>query len=99
MGIVQDSLLGVMLFTLKDCFIELDLVMNILMWIDYDGNLPHPTVLKPKPLWTGKQLFSLILPNVNLAKYSGKGGANENWASAPDKNILISKGKISYSYN
>ena len=27
MGIVQDSLLGVMLFTLKDTFLEMDIVM------------------------------------------------------------------------
>ena len=31
--------------------------------------MPTPTILKPKPLWTGKQLFSLIIPgNVNLMK-------------------------------
>lgn len=72
MGIVQDSLLGIMLLTLKDCFIEMDLVMNILMWIDYDGNLPSPAIYKPKPLWTGKQIFSLIIPNVNISKYTEK---------------------------
>lgn len=32
MGIVQDSLLGIMLFTLRDTFIEKELVMNLLMW-------------------------------------------------------------------
>lgn len=85
-----------MLFTLKDCFIELDLVMNLLMWIDYDGNLPPPTIIKPKPLWTGKQLFSLIIPNLNIAKYTGKAGLPENWASAADKNILISKGILAF---
>lgn len=31
--------------------------------------MPTPTILKPKPLWTGKQLFTLIIPgNVNLMK-------------------------------
>lgn len=24
--------------------------------------LPPPVILKPKPLWTGKQIFSLIVP-------------------------------------
>jgi hypothetical protein len=43
-----------MLFTLKDTFLELDAVMQLLMWVNYDGNLPHPTVIKPKQLWTGK---------------------------------------------
>lgn len=82
-----------MLFTLKDCMLELEMVMSILMWINYDGNLPHPAVVKPKMLWTGKQILSLIIPNVNLQKYGEKRGAS-NWASAADKNILISKGKI-----
>ena len=55
MGIVQDSLLGVMLFTMKDTFIEKELVMNLLMWANYeDDKFPTPAVLKPIPLWTGK---------------------------------------------
>jgi DNA-directed RNA polymerase II subunit RPB1 len=65
MGIVQDSLLGIMLFTLRDAFVGIDILMNLLMWINYEGTLPHPTILKPKPLWTGKQIISLVIPNVN----------------------------------
>jgi len=67
MGIVQDSLLGIMLFTQRDAFLEVDAVMNLLMWVgNFDGTLPQPCILKPKPLWTGKQIMSLIIPNVNL---------------------------------
>lgn len=54
MGIVQDSLLGIYLFTFRDTFIEKDLLMNLMMWIDYTGEIPMPAILKPKPLWTGK---------------------------------------------
>jgi len=43
-----------MLFTQRDTFIEMDYVMNLLMWIDYNGTLPPPAILKPRPLWTGK---------------------------------------------
>ena len=29
--------------------------MNLIMWIDnWEGELPMPAILKPKPLWTGK---------------------------------------------
>lgn len=44
--------------------------MNLLMFLPiWDGRMPQPAVLKPKPLWTGKQLFSLIIPgNLNLIK-------------------------------
>jgi DNA-directed RNA polymerase II subunit RPB1 len=57
MGIVQDALLGIMLFTRRDNFIDLDTVMNLMMWIgeiESHHSLPPPTILKPKPLWTGK---------------------------------------------
>jgi hypothetical protein len=31
--------------------------------------MPIPAILQPKPLWTGKQLFSLIIPgNLNLVR-------------------------------
>lgn len=33
--------------------------MNILMNIqEWDGTVPMPTILKPEPLWTGKQVSS-----------------------------------------
>lgn len=44
---------------------ERDLLMNLLMWVEtWDGKVPAPAILKPRPLWTGKQLFSLICPKV-----------------------------------
>ena len=37
--------------------------MQLLMYLPtWDGRIPQPAILKPKPLWTGKQLFSLIIP-------------------------------------
>lgn len=54
MGLVQDALLGISLFTKKDTFLELDQTMNLLMWLDFLGELPPPAILKPKPMWTGK---------------------------------------------
>ncbi|XP_057301652.1 DNA-directed RNA polymerase II subunit RPB1-like [Hydractinia symbiolongicarpus] len=63
MGIVQDSLCAVRKFTKRDAFLEKDTVMNILLWIrKWDGKLPIPCILKPRPLWTGKQIFSLLIP-------------------------------------
>lgn len=51
--------------TKRDTFIEKDVFMNILMWLeDWDGVVPMPAVIKPRPLWTGKQVFFVILqPN------------------------------------
>lgn len=47
-----------------------DQMMQLLMWHPgWDGKIPTPAILKPRPLWTGKQLFSLIIPgNVNVIR-------------------------------
>eukprot|EP01080_Neovahlkampfia_damariscottae_P004653 gene4653-8226_t len=72
-GIVQDSLLACSKMTRRDVFLSRDLMMNILMWVkEFDGKIVTPAILKPKVLWTGKQLFSTILPLVNLSRYSSE---------------------------
>ena len=71
MGIVQDSLLGIYRMTKRDTFIDKALLMNILMFVDYDleKGLPQPAIIKPKPLWTGKQILSLVIPEtINIEK-------------------------------
>ena len=58
-GIVQDTLLGCRLMTKRDTFIGKDVMMNIVMWLeDWNGRMPMPAILRPKPLWTGKQVSS-----------------------------------------
>ena len=72
MGIVQDTLIGCKLFTARDNFLTYEQTMNIVMWIDdFDiRNLPMPCIMKPEPLWSGKQIFSLILPEkLNLTRF------------------------------
>jgi len=91
MGIFQDALLGVSIFTLRDTFVELDMMMNLLMWINFDGTLPPPAILKPRPLWTGKQILSLIIPAINYCK---KDDSFEDWACPKDKHVLIKNGEL-----
>ena len=75
MGIVQDTLLGSQKLTQRDTFIERDMMMNMLMWVDdFDGNIPVPAVMVRRdrsifPLWTGKQMYSFLLP-VSDVQYS-----------------------------
>ena len=33
------------------------------------SDIPTPAIFKPKPLWTGKQLLSMMLPRINLSGY------------------------------
>ena len=96
MGIVQDALLGVTRMTKRDVFIEKDVVMNTMMWIaTWDGVLPTPAILKPRPLWTGKQLFSMICPKIN---YSGESLSHPKNGINPfnylDSEVLIHSGHL-----
>jgi DNA-directed RNA polymerase II subunit RPB1 len=59
MGIVQDALLGIMLFTKRETFLEKYQVMQLIMNVEESSeidyfSLPVPAILKPQPLWTGK---------------------------------------------
>jgi DNA-directed RNA polymerase II subunit RPB1 len=73
MGIVQDTLCAVRMMTKRDVFIELPRVMDLCMhYPDWDGKIPTPAILKPKPLWTGKQMFSMIIPGTFLKKFIGR---------------------------
>ncbi|XP_021908335.1 DNA-directed RNA polymerase II subunit 1 [Carica papaya] len=97
MGIVQDTLLGCRKITKRDTFIEKDVFMNILMWWeDFDGKIPAPAILKPRPLWTGKQVFNLIIPKqINLIRYSAWHSDQETGFITPgDTQVRIEKGEL-----
>ncbi|XP_026566777.1 DNA-directed RNA polymerase III subunit RPC1 [Pseudonaja textilis] len=64
---IQDFLTGAYLLTLKDTFFDrakaCQLIASILVGKDekVKVRLPPPAILKPVTLWTGKQVFSVIL--------------------------------------
>ena len=97
MGIVQDSLLGAMIMTQRDTFIDKEDAMQLCMWVTEFGHsgevksLPLPAILKPKPLWTGKQIFSLLIPDLNLSALRDK---EKRYFSTKDLNVLIQNGEI-----
>ena len=95
MGIVQDTLCGVRKMTLRDCFMDRDFVQNILLWVpSWDGVLPPPAIIKPKPLWTGKQLVSMVIPKgVN---YFRQDGQKPDPLPTNDSGVLIEDGEILY---
>eukprot|EP00850_Spirogloea_muscicola_P018640 SM000173S03009 [mRNA] locus=s173:142606:150701:- [translate_table: standard] len=96
-GIVQDSLLGSRKITKRDTFIEKDVFMNILMWWeDFEGKVPTPAILKPRPLWTGKQVFSLIIPRpINLIRTCAWHPDKEPGHASPgDTLVRIERGEL-----
>lgn len=89
MGIVQDSLLGSYRLTDKDTFVDKYFIQSVALWLDL-WELPIPAILKPRSLWTGKQIFSLILPEVNHpASPYDKPPFPHN-----DKKIMIQRGQL-----
>jgi len=96
MGIVQDTLCAIRKMTQRDLFLTHDLVMNIVLWVpDWDGKLPLPCILRPIPMWSGKQILSMILPKVN---YQGQHFTFDEADRAPistnDAVVVIENGEI-----
>ena len=96
-GIVQDALLGSFLFSQRDTFLEKHTVFNILAWLDLWEKVPPPAILKPKELWTGKQMFSLILPKqLNMKRKSKvfQKGVSDEKLYNDDSLIVIQQGEL-----
>eukprot|EP01059_Diplonema_ambulator_P031774 TRINITY_DN5945_c5_g1_i1.p1 TRINITY_DN5945_c5_g1~~TRINITY_DN5945_c5_g1_i1.p1 ORF type:complete len:1903 (+),score=692.17 TRINITY_DN5945_c5_g1_i1:284-5710(+) len=96
MGIVQDSLLGMYVITRRSCFFDKQFMMNAVMHIPtMPAEIPVPAILKPEQLWTGKQLFSLVLPPVN---FTGKSNEDVDDADPDipmaDTKVRIEKGML-----
>ncbi|KAJ1973389.1 DNA-directed RNA polymerase II core subunit rpo21, partial [Dimargaris verticillata] len=97
MGIVQDTLCAIRKLTKRDTFITCDMVMNLMMWVpDWDGTIPQPCILKPKPLWSGKQIVSLIIPSgINCIRFHSTHPDDENTDLSPgDTKVIIEDGML-----
>ncbi|MCJ8738885.1 hypothetical protein PDJAM_G00040890 [Pangasius djambal] len=109
---IQDFLTGGYLLTLKDTFFDrakaCQIIASILVGKDEKLKiaLPHPAIIKPVCLWTGKQIFSLILKpgkicpvKANLRtkgkQYCGRGEDlchNDSWKQI--FSLILKPGKI-----
>ncbi|KAI9805848.1 MAG: DNA-directed RNA polymerase II subunit rpb1 [Sarcosagium campestre] len=93
MGIVQDTLCGIYKLCRRDVFLTKDEVMNILLWVpEWDGVIPQPAMVKPRPRWTGKQIISLVFPvGLNLSRPNGS-----DWSPATDDGLMIHGGQLMF---
>lgn len=101
MGIVQDTLTAVYKMTKRDVFIEKDQMMNLLMFLNnWDGKIPQPCIVKPKQLWSGKQLFSMIIPGkLNVIRSHSTHPHEEDdgpykWMSLGDTKVMIEQSEL-----
>ncbi len=64
----QDTLVGCYLLTIHDVKLSRDKIYNLMTFKkDYNGYLPEPAGYEfNQPYWTGKQLYSLILPDITI---------------------------------
>jgi DNA-directed RNA polymerase II subunit RPB1 len=92
MGIVQDTLCGIRKFTLRDTFLDWTQVQNILLWVpEWDGAVPIPAIVKPKPLWTGKQMLSLCIPRgINIYRSPDPKSSNPVF----DDGMMVENGEV-----
>ncbi len=61
-GAIRDFITSAYLLTKKTTLLTKEEVCRLLNAAGYENLLPKPDVRKPYALWTGKQLFSLFLP-------------------------------------
>ena len=61
-GAIRDFITAAYLFTRKSTFLTKEQVCRLLLAAGYEGPLPEAQIKKPDPLWTGKQIFSLFIP-------------------------------------
>ena len=61
-GAKTDLLTAAYLLTRKSTYLSKDEVGKLLTAANFRGELPQPEIKKPTELWSGKQIFSLFLP-------------------------------------
>ena len=96
MGIIQDTLCGVYKICRRDVFLTRQEVMNVMMWVpEWDGVIPTPAIIKPRPRWTGKQIISMVLPrHLNMERIESK--EDDPWIPFQDDGALISDGELMF---
>lgn len=94
MGIVQDTLCGIYKICHMDVFLTKEHVMAIMMWVpDWDGIIPQPAIIKPRPRWTGKQIISMAMKaGLNLNRPDDK--AEDPFNDFSGNSLVIIDGEV-----
>lgn len=90
-GQIQDCITGLFMLTKRDVFFDRGDTMQFMYDIKIqDCRLPMPCILKPEPLWSGKQIFSLALKrHLNIKRWvrSGKSSETDTYDSEQDETM------------
>ncbi len=95
----QDYISGAYLLTVKTTLLDKEAAGRLLAAAGYSGGeLPEPAIIKPKQLWTGKQLVSVFLPSD--FNFRGRAKINAGDLKCDDENcffdsyVVITKGRL-----
>ncbi|MEM3547038.1 MAG: DNA-directed RNA polymerase subunit A' [Candidatus Bathyarchaeia archaeon] len=86
-GSTRDFLTAAYLLTQRDTYVNREQLYTLLAAIDYDGEIPPPAKKEPEPLWSGKQVFSLLLPKD--FNYFGKAAVCKHKHTSPDEDCPL----------
>jgi len=91
-GGIRDFITGAFLLTRDETFLTADEISNLAYLGGYDGPLPKPEMEKDgKPLYSGKQLFSLFLPKDFNFIITSKWNKS---SKRPGKDVVIKNGQL-----
>jgi DNA-directed RNA polymerase beta' subunit len=62
------------------------------LWVpEWDGAVPIPAIVKPKPLWSGKQILSMVIPRgINIHRSPDPKSSNPVF----DDGMMVENGEI-----
>ncbi|MEM3398124.1 MAG: DNA-directed RNA polymerase subunit A' [Nitrososphaerota archaeon] len=85
-GAIRDFITALYLLTKPGTYLNKKELSYLLSQISYIGELPEPEIKEPEPKWSGRQVFSLLLPK----------GFNHRFKASfsPDIEVVIEDGKL-----
>nr|XP_018912364.1 PREDICTED: DNA-directed RNA polymerase III subunit RPC1 [Bemisia tabaci] len=101
----QDFITGGYLLTHKDTFLNRNEISRLISWLitktsALEIELPAPCIIKPVPLWSGKQVFSVLLrpnkwsPVLSNLKAKGRAYTSNEELCIKDSFVLIRNSKL-----
>jgi len=94
-GGIHDHISGAYIFTRKETVFTPEGAQQLMYSADIKEPLPEPVKIDGKEYYTGKQLFSLLLPkNLNLIYKAKLDEKSDDKSLEDDGNVVIENGKI-----
>ena len=91
----QDTVIGAYLMTRKDSFFDRGEFMQLMMVCRYQSfDLPPPAIVHPRALWTGKQVFSHVVPPRTYLDKVVRNGPGFDPLDAQERTVVVRDGRL-----